>query len=90
MGSRHQLGDEEVEDHSGALEEACMRKDQGEDSTENLEHEAHFLASETQQSLEERRGKHEKVDKETAQSSYAFHFPEKRHQPRELDGKLQA
>jgi hypothetical protein len=89
MGSRHQLGDEEVEDHSGALEEACMRKDQGEDSTENLEHEAHFLASEIQQSSEaERRGMHE-VDKETAQSSYAFHFPE-RHQPRELDGKLQA
>ena len=88
MGSRHQLGDEEVEDHSGALEEACMRKDQGEDSTENLEHEAHFLASEIQQSSEERKGMQE-VDKETAQSSYAFHFPE-RHQPQELDGKLQA
>ena len=88
MGS-HQLEDEEVEDHSDALEEACMRKDQGEDSTENLEHEAHFLASEIQQSSVERRGMHVEVDKETAQSSYAFHYLE-RHQPRELDGKLQA
>lgn len=82
MGS-HQLADEEVEDRSGALVEACMHKDQGEDSMENQAQ--CFLASETQSS-EERRGMHVEADKEIAQSSYAFHYPER--QPRGQDGKL--
>jgi hypothetical protein len=84
----HQLEDEEAEDHSGAQEEACMSRDQDEDSMENLEeHEAHLLASETQSS-EERKGMHVEEDMEIALSSYAFHYLERLH--RELDDKRQA
>ncbi len=86
-----QLGDEEAEDHSGgAQEEACMSTGQGEDSMENLEHEAHLLALETQSS-EERKDMHVEVDRETiAPPSYAFHYLERWRQHRELDDKLQA